>query len=305
VGIKKPSDFFNKKNKKNIQLEQNSKYRESSNVNDFNIDVFESFKKVSENLDGYFLEKKNNSNDERLEYFNEKISRLERGLESSLKKEDLERAVMSQLLVVEDSIGNIQDSVREISEKSVSDVKLDIINLKKILNGFVKEEFPRYKKIICEYQNESDNKYDFLEDKINKTFSDINLLLDEKYNEITNKINILNEESFLEIVSEFKLLDETVLKFTENDIPRYKQFIIDYEQRTESKLDIFEEKIYNLSEKIEIIGERENNEIEKINEKISKKIEEVEDLKEIVFEGLNVNESYREKIDKKVSDLEI
>ncbi len=103
--LKKPSEYF----KKDIPSVDNS-IQEAVKLPELNTfsDAFQSFKnnlskievlsEFSETLDNYRV------NIERVNFLSEKVEDIQNEIQNLLKKEDLDRAIMSQLLVVEQSI---------------------------------------------------------------------------------------------------------------------------------------------------------------------------------------------------------
>jgi hypothetical protein len=229
VVLKKPSEYF----KKDIPSVDNS-IQEAVKLPELNTfsDAFQSFKnnlskievlsEFSETLDNYRV------NIERVNFLSEKVEDIQNEIQNLLKKEDLDRAMMSQLLVVEQSIRDVQSKVKGINENSLSG-----------------------------------------------------------------------------IVEDFKKLDEAVLQLKEQEIPKYKRFIVETEKKTESKLNEFDEKLdTTINEVLEVVNSVEvlNSDTER---KISKNIEDVQDLQSRVNIELKNVEEHKEKLSKKVIDLEV
>ena len=316
ASIKKPSEYFGKESNdfSDTNLKKLSGFTSrvpTSNSNN-GLDIFESFKQVSEGLDEYFAKKNNDINVEKVDFLSEKVETLSKQLSEKLNKTDLENAMLSQLLVLDQSLDKIQNVVKEISEKSIFEVSSDVVNLRKKLNHFIQEEFPSYKKIINENEIKSNNVIQKLEKNIENTFTNINEFLDNKYNEIIADIEIVNQNAVSQVFEEFKSLNFLVNKFTDEELPKFTEY-------TQSKLNIFGQQIQNLSKKIDLIDEKKNTLIVRVDQKIeevkdlkqtviervNEKIEEVKDLKDSVVEQIKNNEVYKEKLEKKVSDLEV
>ena len=172
--LKKPSDYF----KKNIATVNNSvkELRKSPEPNTFS-DAFESFKnnlskievlsEFSDTLDNYRV------NVERINHLSEKVEDIQTEIQTLLKKEDLDRAMMSQLLVVEQSICDVQSKVKSINEKNLTEIRLDVSDLTKSVNEFLEIEVPKYKKLIVESELRTDNRFTDLEDNVNQTLDGI------------------------------------------------------------------------------------------------------------------------------------
>lgn len=372
VALKKPSQYF----KKDTASVDESILENSSptQLNTFS-DAFDSFKKnlnkievlseFSDTLDNYRI------NVERVNHLSEKVEGIQKDIQSLLKKEDLDRAMMSQLLVVEQSIRDVQSKVKSINENKLTEIRLDVSSLTNSVSEFLEVEVPKYKKLIVDSELRTNNRYEELENDVNKTLEGIGEFVESKYQHLTETLQGINQQSLASILEDFRILDENFSKLKEEDIPRYKGFIVETERKTENKLEeinsqvleslsSFEEKIdsnieknhseiSNIVESLEkkivkfenkdlpkykkTIVESEKKTEEKLNdfnavlektvnslmEKISlvegnkvdliktvnDKIQEVVSLRDLVVDELEKNESSRDDLKKKVTDLEI
>ena len=130
MALRKPSEYF----KKDIATVDNSvqELQKTSEIDTFS-DAFESFKnnlskievlsEFSDTLDNYSV------NIERVNNLSEKVEDIQTEIQTLLKKEDLDRAMMSQLLVVEQSISDLQSKVKGINEKNLTEIRLDVSEL--------------------------------------------------------------------------------------------------------------------------------------------------------------------------------
>lgn len=304
--LKKPSEYF----KKEISSVNNSVQElvHAPELNTFS-DAFESFKNnlskievlsdFSETLDNYRV------NVERVNYLSEKVEDIQTDIKNLLKKEDLDRAMMSQLLVVEHSISDIQKKVDGINQKNLTEIRLDVSGLTKSVNEFLENDVPRYKKLIIDSELRTNNRYGELETNVNQTLEGIGEFVDKKYDELTRTLQGINEESLSSILEDFKQLDDAIILLKETEIPKYKGFIVETERKTENKLNQFQEQldktVNSILEKINLVEGDKTNLIEIVTDKI----EELKNLEKVVFEGLEISENYNNEISKKVSDLEI
>ena len=304
--LKKPSEYF----KKEISSVNNSVQElvHAPELNTFS-DAFESFKNnlskievlsdFSETLDSYRV------NVERVNYLSEKVEDIQTDIKNLLKKEDLDRAMMSQLLVVEHSISDIQKKVDGINQKNLTEIRLDVSGLTKSVNEFLENDVPRYKKLIIDSELRTNNRYGELETNVNQTLEGIGEFVDKKYDELTRTLQGINEESLSSILEDFKQLDDAIILLKETEIPKYKGFIVETERKTENKLNQFQEQldktVNSILEKINLVEGDKTNLIEIVTDKI----EELKNLEKVVFEGLEISENYNNEISKKVSDLEI
>lgn len=306
MALKKPSEYF----KKNIATVNDSVQDLVKNpeLNTFS-DAFESFKnnlskietlsEFSDTLDNYRI------NIERVNYLSNKVEGIQTEIQSLLKKEDLDRAMMSQLLVVEQSIRDVQNKVKGINENKLTEIRLDVSGLTKSVNEFLEVEVPKYKKLVVESELRTNNRYNELEENVNQTLEGIGEFVDDKYQQLTETLQGINEQSLAGILEDFKLLGNIVQEFKEQDIPKYKGFIVETERKTENKLNEFQEKldetVSGILEKVSSIDVDNTDLVEIINQKI----EDVNKLSRQVRLTEQSTEDYKNQIKKKVSDLEV
>ena len=330
--LKKPSEYF----KKDIATVDNSvqELAKKPELNTFS-DAFESFKnnlskievlsEFSDTLDNYRV------NIERVNHLSEKVEDIQTEIQTLLKKEDLDRAMMSQLLVVEQSIRDVQSKVKGINENKLTEIRLDVSGLTQSVNEFLEVEVPQYKKLIVDSELRTDNRFTQLEENVNQTLEGIGEFVDDKYQQLTETLQGINEQSLSGILEDFKLLDENFSKLKEDEIPKYKGFIVETERKTESKLEDFNAQVSsqlsefqeNVDEKISTIQtslkefveieapkynkllienklktEEEVKEIQKnIEEKVSQFVEDIKTLKsDALTESKEVDKFVTEKI---------
>jgi len=238
VALRKPSEYF----KKDIATVNNcvEELAKAPELNTFS-DAFESFKnnlskievlsEFSDTLDNYRV------NIGRVNHLSEKVEDIQTEIQTLLKKEDLDRAMMSQLLVVEQSIRDVQNKVKGINENKLTEIRLDVSGLTESVNEFLEVEVPKYKKLIVDSELRTDNRFTQLEENVNQTLEGIGEFVDNKYQKLTESIQGINEQSLAGILEEFKLIDENFANLKKEEIPKYKGFIVETERKTEKKLE--------------------------------------------------------------------
>jgi hypothetical protein len=316
VVLRKPSEYF----KKDIAT-VNTSVQETVRAPELNTfsDAFEAFKsnlskievlsEFSDTLDNYRV------NIERVNHLSEKVGDIQTEIQTLLKKEDLNRAMMSQLLVVEQSIRDVQNKVKGINENKLTEIRLDVSGLTQSVNEFLEVEVPQYKKLIVDSEIRTNNRYQELEENVNQTLEGIVEFVDNKYQELTETLQGINDQSLVGIFEDFKVLGNIVQEFKEKDIPKYKGFIVETERKTESKLEEFNsttenklnefqeklnETVSGILEKVDSIGVDNTDFIDTINQKI----QEVNTLSRQVKLTEQSTKDYKNEIKKKVSDLE-
>ncbi len=320
--LKKPSEYF----KKDIPSVDNS-IQEAVKLPELNTfsDAFQSFKnnlskievlsEFSETLDNYRV------NIERVNFLSEKVEDIQNEIQNLLKKEDLDRAIMSQLLVVEQSIQDLQNKVKGINEKNLTEIRLDVAGLNESVSEFLEVEVPKYKKLVIDSELRTNDRYEELELNVNSTLEGIGEFVDNKYQKLTESLQGINENSLSGIVEDFKKLDEAFLQLKEQEIPKYKGFIVESERKTEVRLDEFNQ---NLEESISNLNHKVNNTLVDFDEKVVERIDSIQNslLEFIQVESPKYNKllienklkteeevkiiqrSIEEKIDRFVNDIE-
>ena len=306
MALKKPSDYFRKETSSISNSVQD--LVNPPELNTFS-DAFESFKdnlqkievlsEFSETLDNYRI------NIERINFLSEKVEDIQTEIQTLLKREDLDCAMMAQLLVVEQSIHEVQSKVEGINEKTLTEIKLDVADVTKTVNKFIDVEVPQYKRLIVDSELRTDNRFTQLEENVNQTLKGIGEFVDNKYQELTENLQGINQQSLAGIVKDFKVLGSIVREFKEQDIPRYRGLIVGTEKKTENKLNEFQKKLdeslSDILEKVTLI-EGENADLISV---INRKIDDVNKLSKQVKFTEQSTEDYKNTIKKKVSDLEV
>jgi hypothetical protein len=303
VVLKKPSEYFKKE-----KLSVDNSVQELVKTPELNIfsDAFESFKSnlskievlsdFSETLDNYL---------ERVNFLSDQVGSIQTEIQKYLKREDLEHAMISQLLVVEQSICDVQNKVKSINEKNLVEIRLDVSGLTETVKEFFENDVPKYKKLIVESEIRTNTRYDQLENNVNLTLDSIGEFVDKKYDELTETLQGINESNLSGIIADFKSLDETISKFKAEEIPKYRGFIVETERKTESKLNQFQDKlnetINSILEKVNLIEGDKTDLVDTVNQKIK----EIKNIRDYVVEDLKNNQEYKEQISKKITDLEV
>ena len=317
MALRKPSEYF----KKDIATVDNSvqELQKTSEIDTFS-DAFESFKnnlskievlsEFSDTLDNYRV------NIERVNHLSKSVEDIQTEIQTLLKKEDLDRAMMSQLIVVEQSIRDLQSKVKGINEKNLTEIRLDVSGLTESVNEFLEVEVPKYKKIVVESDLRTDKRFTQLEENVNQTLEGISEFVDNKYQQLTESLQGINEQSLAGILEDFKLLENAICEFKENEIPKYKGFIVETEKKTENKLEEFDNNLENkleefdnnLENKLNSFDERIGDELGNINKELVQiKENEIPKYKGFIVETERKTENklitFQEKLDKTISNI--
>jgi len=132
VPLKKPSDFFDKDPHEEVNIS-------SVEISEENFDnVFNAFTKYKTYLDDF--ENKLDT----VNFLSDKLSSLQEQVGQALRKEDLDKAILSQLLYVNESISNIENNVKSINEEKLDEIREDSNYLLKKVETFIDEDIPKH-----------------------------------------------------------------------------------------------------------------------------------------------------------------
>ena len=280
MALKKPSELFTRKEQITSIDESFQSLEKTPKLNTFS-NAFESFKnnlskievlsEFSDTLDNYRV------NIERVNHLSEKVEDIKTEIETLLKKEDLDRAMMSQLLVVEQSIRDVQSKVKGINENTLIEIRSDVSILTENVNEFLEIEVPKYKKLIVNSELRTTNQYEKLEENVNQTLEGIGEFVENKYQELTETLEGINEKSLSSILEDFKLLESNLEELKKEDIPKYKGFIIETERKVDTKIEkvneSFDEKISQIEDSLDRFDENTEQKIQEIQTTLNEFIE--------------------------------
>ena len=319
MALKKPSDFFKDTNK--TPLDQIKEEYDSARPEKIEkvSEAFDSFKdnlnhiKSLSDFTNTFDSFKENL--EKVETVSQEISTIKEDLKELIRKEDLDSAMMAQLLFVQESISKIESKISSINGETVDKIKEDFSNLSNSVESFIDIDVPKYKKLVSESEIRVDDRFAKFKEEIEGNFDTIKSDTSKEVASALETVESLNENIISDIKSDFrkttKDVNNTVSDLVEKELPKYKKFFAETEIRTEEKIktsiDSYQERIESLNATVKEFTEVEipkyNNLL--IENKI-KSEEEVKELEEKVL--LRVNsvteklESLSEDIDKKASD---
>ena len=319
MALKKPSDFFNDTNK--TPLDQIKEEYDSARPEKIEkvSEAFDSFKdnlnhiKSLSDFTNTFDSFKENL--EKVETVSQEISTIKEDLKELIRKEDLDSAMMAQLLFVQESISKIESKISSINGETVDKIKEDFSSLSNSVESFIDIDVPKYKKLVSESEVRVDDRFVKFKEEIEENFDTIKSDTSKEVSNALETVESLNENIISDIKSDFrkttKEVNNTVSDLVEKELPKYKKFFAETEIRTEEKIktsiDSYQERIESLNATVKEFTEVEipkyNNLL--IENKI-KSEEEVKELEEKVLSRVNSVteklESLSENIDKKASD---
>ncbi len=247
MSLKKPSELFNQKYSLNTVQEQLisvepqkiKNITEAFQVFKTNLNHIQSLSDFSSTLDGF------KDNVERIDFLSKEIETIKESISDTLNKEDLDTAMMSHLLFVEESIENIQSKIRGLNSKTLLNIKEDFKELQETVSDFICLDVPSYKKQILDSERRTDIRFTDFKNQVQEEVTSIDSHLTDKLSTISETISEINESHLNEFRNEVSVLENRVDNVLKNELPRYKRFFAETELRTE-------EKIKNVTDSVEL-----------------------------------------------------
>jgi len=303
VALKKPSDFFGN-NKKTPLDEVKEEYVSASP---------EKIEKVSEAFDAFKLNLNHiqslsdftstfdsfKENLEKVENVSSEVNTIKDEIKSLLKQEDLDSAMMAQLLFVEESISKIESKISSINGETVDQIKEDFKGLSTSVEGFLSIDVPKYKKLISESEVRVDDRFGQFKDKVEENLDTIRADVNKEVTTALSEVERLNTDTISEVKEDFRKNTKEVKNLVEEELPKYRKFFTETELKTEetikNAIDSYKETIENLNAKVKVFTETE---IPKYNNLlIETKLKSEQEVKELEEEVLAKVNSLSEKVD--------
>ena len=264
MALKKPSDIFNKTETYGV-----------FNTPEVSSDITETYDRFRDNLD-------------RVNILSEKVEKLSQQLSEKLSRSDLENAMLSQLMVLDENFKSIQNQVKGLNRDDLKEFKLNISNLTEIVGNLVENELPKYKKQVTKNEVRIGDKFDELKEVVEENIVGIREEIDTKVNDIAevidNNLEYFNNQ-IKETSSEVKKTTNTynkLSKILENKISQEKDRNDLYinEKFNELKEDVEEnidgikkevdDKVYGIREEIDNNLEVFNNKLQETSSEVKK-----------------------------------
>ena len=235
MALRKPSNFFEDKDKSEVS----KSIKDTESFDTFqtykkNVEKFDAISKFSGSLEDY------NENVEKVNYLSQQLLGVQEEIKTLLTKEDLDRAMMSQLLVVEETANDIQSRVKTINNEKLVGIKQNVKELTEQVNQFVSIDVPKYKKLVSESEIRVDDRFVKFKEEIEENFDLIKSDTSKEVASALETVESLNENIISDIKSDFrkttKDVNNTVSDLVEKELPKYKKFFAETEIRTEEKI---------------------------------------------------------------------
>jgi len=307
VALKKPSDFFGNTKKTPLdevkeeyiaaspqKIEQVSEAFDAFKVN---LNYIQSLSDFTSTFDSF------RENLEKVENVSSEVDTIKDEIKSLLKQEDLDSAMMAQLLFVEESITKIESKISSINGETVDQIKRDFKGLSTSVEGFLSIDVPKYKKLISESEVRVDDRFGQFKDKVEENLDTIRADVNKEVTTALSEVESLNQNTINTVREEFKEtakdLNKNVNNLVEEELPKYKKFFAETELKTEetikNAIDSYKETIESLNAKVKVFTETE---IPKYNNLlIETKLKSEQEVKELEEEVLAKVNSLSEKVD--------
>jgi len=158
VALKKPSDFFGKKEE------------------DSNLPVVESDNSLRDELS-------------KVESLSEQVVQLQQELSQKVVKNDLESLVLSQINTMQENFDYLQKEFKQSNKKDIREFKDKVTELTNIIGNLVENEFPKYKKQITNNELRIGDKFDQLKEVVSENIVEIREDIDSKIENIAFAID--------------------------------------------------------------------------------------------------------------------
>ena len=248
MALKKPSHFFEDNNKKQeVVVPKEQKLPESfaaykNNVNNVEVlnEFIHNFGSFSENIS-------------KIKVLEKGILELKNEIKLSLTQEDLDNAMVSNLLVLEENLEKITESVQAINSQDLSRVYEEVEDISNQVSS-VLEELPKYKNLIKSQEVSFDNRLQSYQEAINEQLdgfehkiTEISYAQQEEFEVIKETLQGINEEALQEI--------SVSLQEIQTEVPKYKNTvnkkINEFDERLRSHQSILNEDLETHKNEIE------------------------------------------------------
>ena len=251
MALKKPSDFFKVEKESSLDSvkeelhsskpEKIEKISEAFSAFKSNLNHIQSLTDFSSTFESF------KENVEKVETISNEIGDVKKEIQTLIKKEELDDAMMAHLFFVEEAIEKIENKISGVNENIVNKISEDFSGLSEMVNSFLDIDVPKYKNLISESEVRIDNRFLNLKSEVESSLQEFNSDVNEELKEIVKNVEAINEDSLSTIREEVGDIAGVVVDLLNEDLPEYKKFFAETELRTEEKLDeaqsIFDEKI--------------------------------------------------------------
>lgn len=297
--LRKPSDIFNKKETSGVFSSP-----------EISTDITETYDRFRDNFD-------------KVNILSEKVEQLSQQLSEKLDRTDLENAMLSQLMVLDENFKSLQNQVRGLNKEDLKEFKNKVSTLTEIVEELVEEQLPKYKKQFNNNEIRISEKFDSFKDVVEKNILGIKDDIDNKVNNIAevidNNLEYFNNQ-LQETSSEVKKTTETynkLSKIVESKVSKENEKLEEYSQVIQSLYESFVELEASLQEetsthrqvvegfieeKFESISSNVKSRIDNINEKVGNIKDKVSTEISNIKADVVINEQHLKKVENYIQE---
>jgi hypothetical protein len=276
VALKKPSEVIKSK-----LVEDYSPLPISIEKNLKDVEYLEEFKSASSISESFNFFKNNLEKLAEINTFQEKIESLKSQITEKITREDLENAMLSQLMIIDENFVQIKSQVNGINRSDLRQFRETVRNIENVVNNLIENEIPSYKKLITSSEVNLNTKVESLEDKIFEDLQDYKNLISEFILSIDNKITEYNSilEQNVKTISE----QDKKLSSTSNQIVSVAKIVNKrIEEERNNRIRFFEEVDSKISDiKSDVVVNEEH--LKKVDSYLHNHHSRVINLREEVF----------------------
>ena len=335
MALKKPSDFFGnnktpldevKESYDSARPEKIEQVSEAFDAFKSNLNHIQSLSDFTSTFDSF----KNNL--EKVESVSGEVGEIKEEIKSLIRKEDLDSAMMAQLLFVEESITKIESKISSINGKTVDKIREDFVDLSNSVGSFLAIDVHQYKKLISESEVRFDDRLDVFKEQVEENLDSIKEDVSKEVTTALETVESANENTINIVKAEFKEtardFNKNVNELVEKELPKYKKLFAETEVRTEEKvnevIDTYRQTIEDLNAKVKLFTETEipkysnllvetklksEKEVKELEEEVLSKVNALSEKIEFISEGIpektsekiqelkDVTDEYKEEID--------
>jgi len=316
VALKKPLDFFNENfpssSSENSGVDFNANIQKVETVSE----AFNSFKNNLEKIDALsdFTETfdKFKSNVEKVSILSEEITYIQDYIKTLLKKEDLENAIMSHLITVDQNIQQIQQNVRSLNSKTLLNIKKDFSDLTEKVEDFISIDAPKYRRLVKESEIRVENRINSIDSSLDEKIKTLDFYVEEKISSIEDKVSGINDAAISSFYEKVDLISQEIKDLIQVEIPKYKRITTENKLKNENDINDLEvrirEQYENIDKRVSEINSQVYNFVEKEIPKYNNLISEVkiksqndldeykQDISKEIFSSLNAINSLKDEI---------
>ena len=305
--LKKPSELYPRNGVDSSSVK--TPLQDSVQLKSFkdNIQKINSLSDFSETLDTYRQSVDN------VNFLSKEVESIRADIKELLTTEDLDRAMMSQYVLVEQTISDVQKKVKSINESKLKDIRESVESLTNSVGNFIEEDIPKYKKLFFDGEVRRDDRYEKFESSINESFKnsikEVESNVEKIYDDVTSIVEGVNNKSLSNILKEVKDLGE-------KQEAKYKKVILEGNINTDKKYQEFEESVNDrcddltsiigtLNEKVSLVEGDNSDIVNTLNKKardISSVKKSLNEIKKSFSEQTEQLEEYRKEITEEVSE---